>query len=949
MSILIAVLIFSTSIFSSSMRKSRWTELMGLISQEMRLLERASKKGPELSYRMLELRSEKLKLLHEKNNSEFLETFNQGKKVKPKEQYFIETRTYYQSTRDFGLKILTDHPRSPRRAEVLFALALNSRDYGLDNITEKYLIETISLIPNSHDALRHHAETALADYYYNEKRYQDGIHFYERIIKKSEDTWLSKHYLNLSWCYLKSRNFDNAISAIKMAYNLSKNRKYINIREQVLDNVGTFYVYSNRPLEGLEFYLKNEKDPVTYLLSMSQKTSEKGLAKETEEILGSIQKLINKNGWIQYQEDLYIASLDFYRHYNRFFDFDKVSSHLVHFYKASNDKREHKFLRKDEAVEKIRSLSGFLQIKLSKNMKEGGGGFNKDDLEIVLNFFNHLISLDPINKAEYLYFKGETYFSVKLYSESALSYEKAIIESKLSKNEAIARKSIDSLLLLTSHEVFDKQLNQKYLMMAYADHLLLWPRHEKSEKIYPKLFSLYLETKKPSHAISLLSTFNNNYPELISEQHILITKVLDFYIEAKDTKNFATLIRQFKSGFLKLPSTMVEKSEITLGNMLFLEYQEMAKRGNLVSAADGFVSIHNNELYTDKIKSQSAYFASLSFLELGDTRKTFEWQLNAHKLFTKDERVSKRSEQVKISERLFRLQDFKTTFSMSSFFLTENCAFKDDLQSRLYEIAVTSSLVENDGNKAKLIAEKNKPCLAKIDLFHKSIAQVYHFFVRNGDFRNLRSLVRNYSQESFVADYPFVLQKWFWEKSDLNFKDAMKKELGDLNTPVSKRWLAEINDFQKAHSKFNEIADLVIWDRPVFSANDFNKSLELYLVGLKDFKTRYEYLMNSDQLDLALNVTNLFSNLYLSAGKKIISLRPMGMDDLTYKDFHQAMKQVSTNFLTISEKFSLGLKESLLKGEYLTTGSRMLASQEQVENPIFSSYTALIMDDTKGE
>jgi hypothetical protein len=922
---------------------------MTLISQEMKILDRATKKGPELSYRLLELRSEKLKLIHEKNNLEFMEMYKSKSSQKSKEEYFQETRSYYNSTKDFGLKMLKDYPQSKRRGEVLFALALNSRDYGLDNITEKFLLDTISLISSAEDPLKHHAETALADYYYNDKRYVQAIYFYEKVIKRTEDSWLSKHYFNLSWCYLKSRNFENAISSIKMSYGLSKNKNYINIREQVLDNIGTFFVYSNRPLEGLDFYLKNEKDPVSYLLSMSQKTSEKGLSKETEVILDSIQNLINKNGWVKYQEDLYITSLEFYRHYNRFFDFDRVCSRLVEFYTVSDDKKFSKFNRKDEAVEKIRSLSGFLQVKLSKNIKEEGGGFKKDELTIVLNFFNHLVHLDPRNKAEYFYYKGETYFSVKLFYESAIAYEMAIKESKITKNENVARKAIDSLLQLTSNEILDRDINHHYLIFAYSEHLSLWPRHEKSEKIYPKLFGLFLEKKRANDASKILASFNKFYPELSVDQHMLATRLMDFYIETKDTKHFAALIHQFKLGFLKFPNPLIEKSEITLGNMLFLEYQELAKKGELTSAANGFVSIHNNELYTAKIKSQSAYFASLTFLELGETSRAFDWQVNANKLFTKEERLSKRSDQIKIIERIFRLQDFKTTFLMSSFLLKENCSFKDDIQGRLFDIAVTVALVEDEGSKAELTASSNKGCISKTDLYQRSITQIYNFFVRNGDFRGLRSLVKKYSEENFVSDYPFVLQKWFWAKADLNLKEAIKKELQDLNTPEAKLWLSEMNDFQKAQVRFNELSEVAIWSNPVFSSAEFNKSLDIYLLSLKDFKTRFDYLMNSDQLDLALLSTKLFSNLYIMVGKKINSIHPVGMDELTFKDFHQAMKKVSMNFISLAEKLEISLNGSLLKGEYLTTASRIIASQEQIENPVFSSYTTLIMDDFKRE
>jgi len=199
----------------------RWNELMKLVNQEMRLLEKAKRKGVEIKYRMLELHSEKLKLLHEKNNREFMASASQGKK-KDKESYFQETRAFYQQTKEFGQRILKEEGKNNRKAEILFALALNSRDYGRDQLTENYLLQVIQLVRDSSISLRHHAETALADFYYNEKRYPDAIRFYQNVINNQEDDWMTKHLFNLSWCYLKNRQFNEAIETIRKSYFESK-------------------------------------------------------------------------------------------------------------------------------------------------------------------------------------------------------------------------------------------------------------------------------------------------------------------------------------------------------------------------------------------------------------------------------------------------------------------------------------------------------------------------------------------------------------------------------------------------------------------------------------------------------------------------------------------------------------------------------------------------------
>ena len=930
---------------------SRWQELMNLVTQEMKILESARNKGSDLNYRMLELQSEKLKLIHEKNNRDFLEKSKVSNVTKDKESFFQDTRSYYNETKSFGLKLLKASPHSNRRAEFLFAMALNSRDYGKDSITEGYLLETISLVKDPHHSLRHHAETALADFYYNEKKYQDAVHYYERVIKKTEDEWLTKHYFNLSWCYLKVREFDKAIMAIRESYSLSKDRVYVSVREQVLDNIGSFYVYAGRPMEGLDFYLKNEKDPIPYLLPLAKKTSEKGHQSETASILEASQKIVNKNEWSQYQEELFHSYLDFYRHYSRFENFEETSRLLVAYYLKAEAQKELKLKvsLKEEAIEKIRSLSGFLQVKLAKNMKENGGTYKEEELKLVLSFLTHLIKIDSQKTAEYYYFRGETFYSVRRFMEAAPAYVEAVKASKIAKNEDLTRKSLNSLLSLTGMEVLEKDINKNYLVFAYSEHIAIWPRDEKSEVIYTKLFEIYRESGSDQKASDVLRSFNKSYPEHLKDQQVLMTKVLDLFIDSKDTKKLAAWIHELKKGFLAFSKQTIEMTEITLGNMLFLEYQDLAKKGDKLAAAKGFESIYLNKLYTDKVKSQSAFFASLTYLELSETEKSFSWLKLAVAIMTDEERASKRDEQLKMTERTYKLQDFVTSFKMSQYFLEKFCTAQDDIQNRYFEIAVMTALVEENSAGAENIIRANSACLKKAEIREIALSQLYHFYEKRNDFRGLRLHVHRYPTEKTFTQYRFTLQKWFWETSSLNLKGLIQQELKHLNHPESIAWLKEINEFKQAQLLFEDFKTFALWDRPVFEADAFNKSLESFLLRVQLYNKNYNHLTSSSQTDLAILSSRMFSEVYQMIGLKISSIHPQGMDQLTYKDFQLAMKQIGRQFLTQSKQYERQIEKATKEKETLTWGFRAIASLEQIENPVFSFFTGLTMDKSRGE
>lgn len=931
----------------------RWNKLMVLVGQEMKILENAKRKGVEIKYRMLELHSERLKLVHEKNNNDFMNNSKKSGSGKNKELHFKQTRDYYTLTKNFGQQILRDESKNSRKAEIMYALALNSRDYGKDNITEKYLLDVIFLVKDAHNSLRHHAETALADYYYNEKRYPDAITYYQRVIQKTEDDWMTKHLFNLSWCYLKNREFDNAISTIKKSYFQSKNPLYINLKDQVLENIGSFYVYAGRPLEGLEFYLENEKNPIPYLISMALKASDKGHEKETKQILDAAQEVVEKNDLYQHQEELLHTYLDYYRHYNRFLDHEKMSRTIVAYYKkahieiAADKKSKFKVDLKDEAIEKMRSLAGFLQVRLAKDVKKDENNYSSEELGLVLSFFDHLIALDSNRKVDYFYFRAETYFSVLQFTKAAPGYVEAVVEARRVKNDELARKSLNSLFALTGQEVLDKVENKKFLIFAYSEHISLWPRDEKSEQIFPKLFEIYKEAYDDVQATKLIRTYHKAYPEHLIAQQTFMTKILDQFIDKKNTEKLNHWVAEFKLGFLSFSKEMIDKTEIILGNILFIQYQEMAKKGERLAAAKGFEGLYVHKLYPDKVKSQAAFFAAMAYLELGETLKSFYWQELAHARMTDEQKLERREEQMKMAERTYKLQDFKTSHRLSSFLLNRYCNMKDDIQYRLFEISVMTALTEGNASDAEKIVKDYSKCLKQSVAKDVALSQIYQLHEKKGDFFALRLFVKRHSVEPYINQYRFSLQKWYWEKNDINLKQHIRAEYKDLKHPETLSWLKEINIFKEAQKDLQDIQGIVIWNKPHFDGDAFNKSLENYLLKLKAFKENYQALTQSSQIDLAILTNRLFTDVYFHIGETIQGLRPAGMDAQTMKEFSTAMQQLSIQFTSTSKQYDKNLEKTLKEKETLAWGSRSIASLEKVENPVFSFFTGLTMDKSK--
>jgi hypothetical protein len=71
------------------------------------------------------------------------------------------------------------------------------------------------------------------------------------------------------------------------------------------------------------------------------------------------------------------------------------------------------------------------------------------------------------------------------------------------------------------------------------------------------------------------------------------------------------------------------------------------------------------------------------------------------------------------------------------------------------------------------------------------------------------------------------------------------------------------------------------------------------------------------------------------------------MDVETMKQFQAAMTTLSGQFISASKQYDKNLKKEILDKDTLAWGSRAIASVEEVENPVFSFFTALTMDRNK--
>lgn len=901
----VLLLTTSTTVWAQQM-PARWNELMKLVKTEVELLEKANKKGDEVHYRLLELYSERLKLELERENKAFLDSKDPGKH-NTKDSYFSQSLKQYQTVRAFGEELLKKYPDSKRRGAMYYTLALNSRDFGRDKRTEAYLLSALKLIQNG-TQLRHHAETSLADFYYNEKRFKEAVSYYEKVVKNEEDEWLPKHMLNLGWCYMKSDRNDDAIEALKKGYFLSvKGGRYVDIREQVLQNLAPFFVFGNRTKDGQDFYVKNEKDPIPYLLSLAKRAADKGQGKETEGILAVMQELIDDRGLPQHQEDLVLYELDFWRTYKRWDEHLASSKKLLSLYKrdaAIEDKEKKLVKQKEDGIEKVRSVAGFLQIKTAKDMKKGTDEFSTRDLTRTVAYFNLLRELDPQRKDEYAYFIGETYYAVERFKDAGVHYHLALEDSKANPDTTRQRKILNSLLALTGEERLPARENQELLAYTYENHVTIFPKDDMSHQIYPKLFQLHRSENRDEAAVSALERYHKNYAVDLSKQQDLMKALMDDFIKQKKVLKITHWIGEFKKGFLKFDAKTIEQTEIILGQILFVTAQDKVKQGDRKGALEIFSEVYKTTIYPSKVRALAGIQAADLELDLARPQEAIGWIEKSLELFTLKEMEEKTAFITAMLERMAYMREFRGAVRLTDSFLQKTCSLKSKGQDRLWEMSISFHLVLADDRLSRDSWKDNAKCASGEDVARKLAGQMLWYYYDQNDTARLISLWNGNKAAFSREDYVSYLLELYWERPAVEQKE-LRQELMKLKDNAKVAGLMDEFKLQeKFHNRQEELLKTVLIDatKP-FDPEAFNPVLESFLLEIKKVGEEVKPLLASEHNRVREQTNQQLQAFYGHVFDKVSSLSFQHEDKDFVASFSAEMLKIAKVFQNKSQEF----------------------------------------------
>jgi Tfp pilus assembly protein PilF len=921
-------------------KESKWEKLNRMITKEENFIKTINNRGPRLQWRLLELKTERLKLIKEKENNKFLNASFKLRKKHKKDWFFKESRSYEKEIRRKGLKIIKSWPRYKYNADIYYTLGLNSRDFNKGKQTEYFFKQALKKAERGSQVV-YLASVGLAEYYYNEKKYIRAVRYYRSVIKNSEDEWHSKHIYNLSWCFLKTGKYQEAILYGEKAHALSKQEDYIDVSEQVYDSIGLFYVMGKREKDGAEFYKKNVQVPAKYIIKMSKKMANEGEYKKADYLLKTaLDHSIDKS---QVEEEIKIrlAYLDFYRNFKKFNQFFTMSKAIESIYiKKPFEGELH-----DQSVEKIEGLVGYLQVRLTRNSKIKVENYSKPLLKRILDYFDILAVINKKKTDFYRFYQGETLFAVNEINRSFFQYQKSLEFNKkvdLKKNDpeqkhTLLRKKLMNSLLACLEE---KKFEDKHLIYTYQNHIDLYPINPISQKLYSKLFNIHMKRKDPPKAVTAMEVYNKNYPSDLKIQQAMLIKLIDFYILGKNTDKLAYWINKLQKGYFSFDQNYIKQATNVLGEILFHDFTKLAASGKHEESIAGNKMLFEDKKYPKIIHAQAATKIALSYLHLKKSTESLNWTIAAIPLFKAPE-LKKRLPQIKASiDRFVILQDLKHALKLSNYLYKHFCHKNEPLKGYLYDQIVTLNLLEEKYKSAyRFINNDAKKCdIGKVKYEETMISYINYTFLHGKTDLTFQLFKKFALKEKKYKDLlSSQVMEIFWReyaedsKSKLTRKSFsyLKKYASSYPSDKISKSINKVDEFNKFKNKYKKKHFKAFNFGQKFDEQKYNNELTQKFEKLKKWVEETSPFTSNAPYPVVLATLKLIHQKHQQLAKVIRDVSPPGMEGEYLKSFKQAMNGIASNVQSSGDDyFNQGLKLRLNSYEQAIDNKYYLSTSE---------------------
>jgi len=923
----------STLALASKESPKEKKNILKIIDEEIKTIKNFGKMTPRLKHRILELQSDKIAIIKEQENKKFIHGIKKFKH--PRSFYFSNSISLYQQLIRNGLKIIKTHPRYNGIGEIYLVMALNDQDHGQGKKVERYLLQ--ALRKTYKEQQKYPILVHLAEYYYNKKNYKKAVKIYNSILKNQKDEWISKHYFNAAWCNLKEKNFPRALDMLETAYHLGQENGNQSLQDQVIESFHIFYITTESLDRGVIFLKKNLAAPIAPLFKFVNFAALQGRLKDSIALLKLLKNEIKKKKETKYLAQYYLTAFKTYRQFSHY----KNSYNMAkNFYKL--DKIKHRSISpeiKEEFKEEIKGLVGFLQSTLVKNVRKNFANYKKEELNRIISFFSILAHIDEKHKKTYYFFQGESYYSVHLYKKSIFAYKKSILSTVPLLPTKEIEKTILNYIGTINLANFDEKKKLEHIEFTYKTYLKIYPKDEKSKKIYKGLFSIFLKSNRPVEAEALLSKYIKNHATDQTNQKSYILSILDFYIDKKNAQKLSDWIYKLRNEpNFNFDNAYILKTEEILAQILFSNYEKMENNRQFKEASMGYEKLSNSN-FPSKIRANSALKRAQLLSKIGNIPESFIWLKKAIKTFNKDQNSKNIENYFFLTKRYMLKQNFNTALGSSLFLLNQFYKDKNSNNDELFETIINLSLtLGKDIHVRDHFKEREKYNISQtmekamgnliVDhyLMFRSYNQLFNFYYEN------KNLVYLYDK------YFNVFKTIYWQRYKKQKALSIIKELS-LVQKIAKSFTETIDSYKKLESdkKAFMLGQIKIFPDPItknkkqkFNEDFFNKELEKTIQELKAVNESYLKLSKAGFPEITLRCYLSLEKMYHFLGKSITNLNPGDQPPEFLVPFKKMMKDLGGQLISESIDYKKSAKTLINKYSLFSSINGLVTKSDSI-------------------
>jgi hypothetical protein len=884
----VIIILLGLSSFSA-MAKDRSSYLLELIDSELYEVKRLNKqigaRDPELLLRMAELYLERARVLKEVENKKFLSLSAKRRRRINKKKFFSKSNSYFTKAQKVSYFILKKFKRFKQKSEVFYILGFNAKEFKkhkkAKNLFNKSYRSSRSAQSKEKSAI------ALAEIYYNEKKFSKAISYYQVALKNEDSKWWTKDAHNLAWCFFREKQTKRAISLMKKVIRYSSKGAYLDLGQSAKKDLARFYAESDDVDEAIRFL--NNGESYAGIISLAKNLIDQGKKTKAIKVLEDIidKDFSKKSEFRNASETL----INLYADYLKFEKLEKLSKRLI----------DNQLYDKELLVFNLKKSRSILQKKIVSDRYSTKKSYIKKLAGINFNLGVLLVRISPKEAASVNFYNAEAFFASSEYEESFREYQKAYGNKK-------NKKYLDGMMACLA-KIDDKSDFYKKEAPSVFEKFILKEKSKKRKKpVLSRLFQLYL-INNITKAENVLTSYNKFYKKDKNTIEAMLARILDHSDIKSDERRFLGYVKRINQGEFRVSKKVANKIKLNALSIQFKDVEKNNTRGSQLKALRGYYQIFNDQISSRDAKKNAAYNMAVLYQKIGYADKSYYWANVALNLMsTKDVNQFFPSFKLfyqELFDRFRQKEAFKLILKVNNKLCSlEGDSRKDVVSDYLLLSYAASTLKRSDANKICLKDDQNIKLFDEL-YFSRMINIKYHKTALS--FLSLRN-IKNVSEDDLIRLIEGLKKK---KTSLTRLKSLVNKTSGFRAAKAAVSTLLNMLKIKKIEKN--------IFKRSLsFPEKRFNSRLKYKFDELNKITKK---TMDTIKLGSSLYVAELYLNLstvYSKLEKEISSFSPN-------KKSAEYVKSFKASMVKVSSPLRLEAKKLLNEGRALVEEKKLLS------------------------